>query len=76
MNRKFEYITGLYYQYMGERRQLLVDLDKCIDDNTSDMSRVSGIVDRLGVVDNNITTLQREFPDILRQSQAAKPAEG
>ena len=27
MDHKVEYITGLYYQYLGQRKQILADID-------------------------------------------------
>ena len=79
MNYKNEYITGIYYQYMGKRRQILADIDNCLSNpNTSGestSSQVEGYLLELDRVSSLITTLQREFPDIIRISQAPTPAE-
>ena len=64
---------------MGHRRQLLADLNVCLESPhmQKDSASVAAekYIEEIDRVSNILTTLQREFPDILRISQAPKPAD-
>ena len=77
MSFKQDYITGLYYKHMGARRMILANLETCYDTPHSiEDSSIEDCLNELGRIDTLLTTLQREYPDIIKISQAPKPAEG
>jgi hypothetical protein len=81
MNYKHEYITGLYYQYLGERKQVLADIDVYVSNPAgvgehSDISaEVEKKVKQLGDINGVLTTLQSDFSDIINRSMEPKSAE-
>jgi hypothetical protein len=81
MNYKHEYITGLYYQYLGQRKQVLADIDVyCsspvgVGEHSDISTEVEKKIKELDGINSILTTLQSDFGDIVNQSKAPTPAE-
>ena len=81
MDYKAEYITGLYYKYMGLRRSILADLDVYISNpvGVGEHSNISEEVEKkvkeLDSANSILTTLQSTYPEIIKISRAPTSAE-
>jgi hypothetical protein len=81
MDYKAEYITGLYYKYMGLRRSILADLDVYISnpvgvgEHSNISEEVENKVKELDSANRILTTLQSTYPEIIKISQAPTSAE-
>lgn len=74
MSFKQDYITGLYYRYMGDRRIALARLELLYESSCESDSAIIDLLKELGDIDSILTTLQREYPNIIKISQAPTPA--